>query len=101
VTLVVALPSCLLLGTGDGSGTSGKCEWKITRIFRVELLIILESVLTFVTLHIMLLSDLKDVLFGPFEAQLASDDTATSFATEIDALAKKIARNLDERYVSK
>ena len=48
----------------------------------------------------MLLSDLKDVLFGPFEVQLASDDTVTSFATDVDALAKKIARNLDERCVS-
>jgi hypothetical protein len=47
----------------------------------------------------MLLSDLKDVLFGPFEAQLASDDAVTSFSTEVDTLAKKIARNLDERYV--
>ena len=48
----------------------------------------------------MLLSDLKDVLFGSFEAQLASDDAATSFATDVDALAKKIARNLNQRYVS-
>jgi hypothetical protein len=63
------------------------------------LLIILELALSFVILHIMLLSDLKDVLFGPFEAQLASDDAVTSFATEVDTLAKKIARNLDERYV--
>jgi hypothetical protein len=47
----------------------------------------------------MLLSDLKDVLFGPFEAQLASDDAVTTFATDVDTLAKKIARNLDERYV--
>jgi hypothetical protein len=45
----------------------------------------------------MLLSDLKDVLFGPFEAKLASDDAITSFATDIDNLAKKIARNLDQR----
>jgi len=57
-------------------------------------------VLTFVTLYIMLLSDLKDVLFGPLEDQLASDDAVTAFATEVDTLAKKIARNLDERYVS-
>ena len=63
------------------------------------MLINLESVLTFVILHVMLLSDLKDVLFGPFEAQLASDDAVTSFSTEVDTLAKKIARNLDERYV--
>jgi hypothetical protein len=62
-------------------------------------MIILELALTIVTLHIMLLSDLKDVLFGPFEAQLASDDAVTSFSTEVDTLAKKIARNLDERYV--
>jgi len=47
----------------------------------------------------MLLSDLKDVLFGPFEDQLASDDAVTAFATEVDTLAKNIARNLDERYV--
>ena len=48
----------------------------------------------------MLLSDLKEVLFGSLEAQLASDGAATSFATDVDALAKKIARNLDQRYVS-
>jgi hypothetical protein len=58
------------------------------------------TVLTFVTLYNMLLSDLKDVLFGSFEAQIASDDAVTSFATQVDSLAKKIARNLDERYVS-
>ena len=56
--------------------------------------------MTFVTLYIMLLSDLKDVLFGPFGDQLASDNAVIAFATEVDALAKKIARNLDERYVS-
>ena len=55
--------------------------------------------LTFVTLYIMLLSDLKDVLFGSFEDQLASDDAVTAFATEVDTLAKNIARNLDGRYV--
>lgn len=48
----------------------------------------------------MLLSDLKDVLFGSFEAHLASDDAVTSFATDVDDLAKKIARNLDQRYIS-
>jgi hypothetical protein len=47
----------------------------------------------------MLLSDLKEVLFGPFETELASDDAVTNFATDVDALAKKVARNLDERYV--
>jgi hypothetical protein len=49
----------------------------------------------------MLLSDLKDVLFGSFETQLASDGAVTSFATSIDALAKNVARNLDQRYVLK
>jgi hypothetical protein len=45
----------------------------------------------------MLLSDLKDVLFGSIDAQLGSDDAITSFATDVDSLAKKIARNLAER----
>lgn len=45
----------------------------------------------------MLLSDLKDVLFGSFDARLGSDDAVTSFATDVDSLAKKVARNLDQR----
>jgi hypothetical protein len=45
----------------------------------------------------MLLSDLKDTLFGPFDTTLESDNAVTTLATAVDELARNVARNLPER----
>lgn len=47
----------------------------------------------------MLLSELKEVLFGSFEQSLESDEAGSLFAGRVDSLARNIARNLDQRFV--
>jgi hypothetical protein len=47
----------------------------------------------------MLLSELKEVLFGPLEDCLRSDESASLLASRIDELARNFARHLGSRYV--
>lgn len=49
----------------------------------------------------MLLSELKQVLFGAaIEDQTVSNEAASLLASQADVLARDVARNLDQRFVT-